>query len=200
MVDSAVIYISASSDLQTERDLLSKSITEIPVTLGWQIHLSPIREKQVDNKAVEEADIHMVLLGSDIRAPVGFEWYLARLAGRYPILLSKSGISRTLAAQDFFRNLANIQTWQSYENYDSLRRIALMSISRILLSESNYFELSTTEIEQLSDLMMELKKSDLDSLGELIGGTGEDSVILSPERYVPSNGVLIHPPQQNSKE
>ena len=50
MVDIFKLYISAASDLKAERDLLSRSISEIPVTLAWQIHLSPIGEKRVDEK------------------------------------------------------------------------------------------------------------------------------------------------------
>ena len=41
-MDFFSLYISAASDLRPEREVLAKAITEIPVSLGWQIKLSPI--------------------------------------------------------------------------------------------------------------------------------------------------------------
>ena len=99
MVDSIMRYISAADDLQIERDLLGRSVAELPVTLGWQIFLSPIKEKQLNKDAIREADIHILILGGDIRAPIGYEWYLSCQVGRKPITFLKNGIPRTPAAQ-----------------------------------------------------------------------------------------------------
>lgn len=200
MVDSVLFYISAASDVHHERDLLSQMVTEIPVTLGWEIHLSPLREKQIDENLIRSADIHLLVLGEDIRAPIGLEWFIARRWRRLPILFQRRGIFCTPAARDFYRRLAKSYTWQPYANLEHLRHIALHSISTFLLSKRTYFELDQSEVEQLSTFVEELKGSEAEQIEHLYGGTGEDSIILSPERYIPSSGVLIQKPDQEDGE
>lgn len=200
MVDSVLFYISAASDLRNERDLISQVITEIPVTLGWNIHLSPLRDKPIENKSIEEADIHLLVLGEDIRAPIGLEWFIAKQSGRAPTLIYKDGISRTPAAIDFYRTLSRSHTFQPYNNLDYLRHISLKSICRFLLSHSGYFALDKSEVEELSSYTNDLVDSAPKQIEDIHGGTGENSVILSPERFVPSTGVLIEQPDPSDDE
>jgi hypothetical protein len=200
LVDSVVFYISAARDLRRERDLLSQLTTELPVTLGWEIHLTPLREKKIDQKLIQEAHLHLLVLGEDIRAPVGYEWWIARRAHRTPILLYRRGIARTPGALDFHRALSKSYTWQPYDDLENLRRIALTSIGGYLLDHSGYFELDQNEVEGLSTFLEHLRDSEPGQLDEIYGGTGEDSIIISPERYVPSSGVLITKPGQENDE
>jgi hypothetical protein len=200
LVDKAIIYISAAGDLHPERDLISRTITEIPVTLGWEIHLSPIRERVLNIISIEEADIHLLLLGQDIQAPIGQEWFIAKRAGRIPELIYKDGISRTPAALDFYRTLSRVQIWQAFDSLEYLRHITLKSICSLLLSRSSYYEFDKTEVENLSSLLNELNDTDPKKLDEIHRGTGENSVILSPERYIPSTGVLIEHSERENDE
>jgi hypothetical protein len=140
------------------------------------------------------------VLGKDIRAPIGLEWFIAKQSGRLPTLIYKDGISRTPAAIDFYRTLSRSHTWQSYINLDYLRHISLKSICRFLLSHSGYFTLDQNEIKKLTSFTNDLTDSDPKQLEELHGGTGENSVILSPERYIPSSGVLIEQPNTEDDE
>ena len=41
MADTLKLYVSAANDLPDERELIGQMVTEIPVTLGWQINLTP---------------------------------------------------------------------------------------------------------------------------------------------------------------
>ena len=82
MADQVNLYVSAAADLEHEREILGRAVTEIPVTLGWRIVQSPLRDDPVDLVAVVEADVHLVIMGGDIRAPIGREWMAARRAGR----------------------------------------------------------------------------------------------------------------------
>ena len=73
MIDTLTLYISAAQDLEHERDVLGRTVVEIPTTLGWRIVQSPLRVELVDLEMVTRADLHLVLLGGDIRAPIGLE-------------------------------------------------------------------------------------------------------------------------------
>ena len=76
------IQAVSAADLEPERDLLAWAVTEVPVTLGWRIVQSPGGDEPADLETVAQADVHLLLLGSDIRAPIGQEWIAARRAGQ----------------------------------------------------------------------------------------------------------------------
>ena len=105
MVDQILLYISAAGDLIPEREALSQAVVEIPVTLGWRIIQSPYKGEPVNPDAVTAADVHLLLLGSDIRAPIRLEWLYSRRFGRLPVLFLKQDIQRTMAAQNFMHHI-----------------------------------------------------------------------------------------------
>jgi hypothetical protein len=200
MVDIFKLYISAANDLQIERDLLSRSVIEIPVTLGWQINLSPIGEKKVEEKSIFDADMHILILGTDIRAPIGFELYLSRSIGRRPIFFRKKEITRTLAANDFIRSLSHYASWLIFENLADLRYQALNHIGQSILDQADYYTLKNKEYEKLSTFMKDLGDKQLQQFEGVNGGAGENSVILSRERFTPKGGVLIQAPEDGDQE
>lgn len=200
MVDIFKLYISAANDLQIERDLLSRSVTEIPVTLGWQINLSPLGEKMVDENIITDADMHILILGTDIRAPIGFEWYLSRSLGRRPVFFRKKGITRTLAASEFVRSFSHYDNWLTFDNLADLRYQALNHIGQSILDQADYYALKHKEYEKLSTFMKDLEDKQLEQFDGVNGGAGANSVILSRERFTPKGGVLIQAPEDGDQD
>lgn len=191
MVDTIKLYISAADDLQIERDFLSRMVTEIPVTLGWRIILSPLKGKKIDEIFVEGADIHILVLGTDIRAPIGFEWFLSRRAGKTPILFFKKNVRQTYAARDFIRTLSHHGSWLTYDSLAGFRIQSLHRIGNLLLKNADYFDLRPAEMEKLSSFLKDNERIESNQVEVLDGGAGDNSVIISPERYIPKDGVLI---------
>ena len=200
MVDIFKLYISAANDLQIERDLLSRSVIEIPVTLVWQINLSPFGKKKIDEKSILDADMHILILGTDIRAPIGFELYLSRSIGRRPISFRKKGIARTLAASEFVRSLSHFLNWVAFENLADLRYQALNQIGHSILNRADYYNLKQKEYDKLSTFMKDLEDKQLQQFESVNGGAGENSFILSRERFTPKGGVLIQAPEDGDQE
>jgi hypothetical protein len=191
MIDVILLYISAAADLEVERESLSRVVVEIPTTLGWRIIQSPIRGEVVDREAVTKANIHLLLLGSDIRAPIGLEWLLRRRAGRIPALFLKQTPLRTPAAQEFIRHIEEQASWRLFKDTSDLSQQALQLFTDHILQHAQTYALTLKEMERLSTWRKELDVSSLKKTEETRGGIGESSVILSPERYVPKEGVLI---------
>ena len=77
------IYISAPSDLMAEREAIARMIATLPVTLAWRVGQTPVGEELFEPTLVQEAELHLVLIGGDIRAPVGLELYSARQVGKH---------------------------------------------------------------------------------------------------------------------
>jgi len=197
MADQVLLYISAAADLQHERDILGQAVTEIPTSLGWRVVLSPGSNDVVDLDAVLNAGVHLLLLGGDIRAPVGLEWTVARRASRMPLPFYKTGILQTSAARSFIRDVAIETTWQPFSDGEDLRRKALRVLVDHILQRVVYYALSLEETERLQIWRADLDKSSAPS--ETHGGTGESSVILSRDHIVTSGGILIEPNDKKAK-
>jgi hypothetical protein len=191
MVDQILLYISAATDLRAEREILGRAVTEVPVSLGWRVVQSPAGDEPVDLAAVARADIHLLLLGSDIRAPIGSEWRAAQRAGHPPALFLKERILRTPAAQDFLRFVARQDTWRRFEGLADLRSQVLRLLARHILDYAQRYALSPAEMGRLQSWRAELESAAGDVAGAARGGAGESGVLLSRERYVPSDGVLL---------
>ena len=191
--DQILLYISAAADLEPERDLLARAVTEVPVTLGWRIVQSPGGDEPADLEAVAQADVHLLLLGGDIRAPIGQEWIAARRRGRMPALLLKQGILRTSAGQNFERFIAEQATWQPFRDGAELRRLVLKLLASHLLAGAVTYGLTAADLTSLQAWRSELEEAPAEVGQGARGVAGESGVVLSRERYIPSEGVLIQP-------
>jgi hypothetical protein len=200
MPKSVLLYISAATDLGRERERLGRAVAEIPVSLGWRIVQSPTRNDPVARQAVAGADIHLLLLGGDIRAPVGLEWQMARRAGRWPVAFLKQHVLRTPAAQDFVRFVAGHQlpgleaaAWRPFRDAADLRRQVLGLLVRHLVERAGVYALTPLELARLEEWTAELDASGAPAGNEVLRGAGESGILLSRERYVPSEGIQIQP-------
>jgi hypothetical protein len=190
MADALLLYISAASDLRAERETLGRAVTEVPVSLAWRVVHSPGGDEPVDAGAVARADLHFLLLGSDIRAPIGLEWRLALQAGRQPIPLLKQDILRTPAGQSFLRFVQKRAAWRGFRDLADLRRQFLGLVSGHLVEQAVHYRLAPLELARLEEWRAGLDSTP--SLSDEGGrGAGESGVILSRERFGPSEGVLI---------
>jgi hypothetical protein len=192
-MDKFGLYISAAPDLRFERDLLARAITEIPTTLGWAITQTPPASREPDLSAVRQADAHLLIMGSDIQAPVGLEWMVAHRASKPVTLLYKSSVTQTQAAQAFVREVSKHGQWRAFEDAVVLRRLALKLLADQLLAHAMLYELLPDEIDKLKAWRRTLDEKPKGAVNDARAGADADAVILTTERFVPSEGKLLRP-------
>jgi hypothetical protein len=187
MRESLLLFMSAAGDVRFERDVVARAVPEIPTTLGWTIRQTPSANRETDLRAVARADVHVLILGRDIQAPVGLEWQSARRAGRVVHLFAQD-VVRTQAANGFMREVAKHGAWTTFENAIDLRRRVLEILGEHLLGRVEDYEIGSAEQEKLRAWRksLALRKVDDARAADDSGG-----VILSVERFVPREGVLI---------
>ncbi|MCS7062078.1 MAG: hypothetical protein RMN25_13065 [Anaerolineae bacterium] len=191
MADRILIYISAAADLLAEREALGQLISQMPTSLGWRVEQTPLDDREPNLDAVATADIHLLLLGSDVRAPVGLEWRVARRAGRSPSLFLKQEGLRTQAGDAFARELARHSEWRRFKTLHELRRqVAEVLVSHMAGSAERY-ALLPEEIERLRAWRRAVAAAKVVAAESDSGGAGASGVILSAERFTPSQGRLI---------
>ena len=187
----AIFYISAATDLDEEREILGRAVVEVPVDLGWRVVQSPAGNGPVDLDAVASAGVHVLLMGADIRAPIGLEWQVAWQAGRYPIVYLKDGILRTPAGQDFVKLVAGVQRWEHYADVVDLQRKVLRRLADHVFDQAVAYALTPDEISALVAWRDKLATAVEDGDEEKGHGAGDSSVLLSRQRLEPHGGVEI---------
>ncbi len=190
-VEPITLYISAASDLLAEREILGRAVAEMAVDLPWQISQSPLRSDPLDTDLVTQADIHLLLLGGDIRAPIGLEWIAARRAGRTPHLFLKKDVSRTAAGRDFVRFAAELATWRLFKDARDLRRQSLEILTRHTITHAHRYALSAVEVDRLQGWLTAMEGEPRAGEEASSSGAGDSGLILSRTRYMPSEGVII---------
>jgi hypothetical protein len=85
--------------------------------------------------------------------------------------------------------------WYSFRDNTTLRRWTQQVLVELLLEQSIEFQLTPAEIVQLQTLRAAEKADEPTSAHQ---EAGHSAVILSPERYIPSEGRLIGDPPANS--
>jgi hypothetical protein len=191
MADQVLLYISAATDLETEREVLGRAVTEVPVDLGFRVVQSPAGNGPVDLRSVAKADLHVLVMGGDIRAPVGLEWQAARQTGRRPKTFLKQGVLRTPAGQNFVGDVGIDLGWTPFKDAADLRRKVLLLLADHLLEKAARYHILTKERQRLERWRKELVKTADEVDEETRGGAGESAVILSRERSSPADGVVI---------
>ena len=184
------VYISAGPDLDLEREFVGQAVAGLPISRGWAIQYTPgVHERRgVDASPILEAHFNLALLGQDISAPVGWELWTAKRAGRTPIGMARE-VSRTLAAQTFWRDSG--LEWISYRKPPELVALVQKRLGEMMLANPVAFGLAMTEWEPLAAFLKRLDHApEAQAPSGRVEGAGRSGVILTPED-AGKGGVLV---------
>lgn len=181
-----IIYISAAPNLMAEREALARMIAELPVTLAWHIVQTPTEAEPLDRESLLAADLYFLVMGTDIRAPVGLEMHTAQQAKRQIIAFLKQGVVYTPAGEVFVRQ-TRLQ-WRSFADATHLSQQVQRIIAEYLIRYAIQYALTPVEVQQLESLLTANTSREQAIEGE---GAGHSAVLLSRERYTPSEGVIV---------
>jgi hypothetical protein len=189
------IFTSVAPDLRAEREIIGRAIARLPVSLGWVINYTPSADEALSPAldAVAAADFYVILLGSDIRAPMGSEFVVARRTGKR-ILAYVKNVLHTPAARVFMRDAS--LNWKHLPAEEELGPLLQRGLVEQILEGAEAYGISPVDWEGLSALLAELTDQEqLEPEKEKhppgYRGAGKDAVIVSPGSDVPRDGVLI---------
>ena len=79
MAEKLRIFVSATSDLESERAVIGRALAELPIEIGVEIRRTPVTGASYDDifEMIANVDRVYFLMGQDITAPSGAEWQLA---------------------------------------------------------------------------------------------------------------------------
>ena len=164
-------------------------MTEIPTSLGFAITQTPPASRKPDLDAVARAHVHVLLLGSDIQAPVGLEWATARRNSNLVALFYKASVQQTQAAHAFLRDVAKVGMWHAFDDATDLRVQLLRHMGDHLLTYRTRYSIDDAEAGKLADWRKSLNALNAKSKRRAIdvrSGADASAIILTTERFVPS--------------
>ena len=148
MAEKLRLFVSATSDLETSRATIGRAIAELPIQIGIEIRRTPVHGAAYDDifELIANVDRAYFLLGRDITAPAGTEWYLGWKLER-SILPMRAAVPRTPAAQEFVRNFPG--EWTRFRSRAELARVVTLDVIRILNHPTNRYGLTVNDFELL---------------------------------------------------
>jgi len=171
MAEKLRIFVSATNDLEVSRAVIGRAIADLPVQIGVEIRRTPAQGASYDDifELIANVDRAYFLLGRDITAPAGTEWYLGWKLER-SILPMCAVVRRTPAAQEFVRNFPG--EWKRFHSRAELARLVTLDLVRILNHTTNRYGLSVHDLELLKLHATRIMKEAPDLRGEPGGAEG----------------------------
>jgi hypothetical protein len=148
MAEKLRLFVSATHDLEASRAVIGRAVAELPVNIGVEIRRTPSQGAAYDDifELIANVDRAYFLLGRDITAPAGTEWYLGWKLER-SIMPMAAAVRRTPAAQEFVRNFPG--EWTRFRSHAELARLVTVDLVRILNHPTNRYGLTVNDFELL---------------------------------------------------
>ena len=105
-----------------------------------------------------------------------------------PVAFAKRGVGYTPAGEIFLKESRRQLNWRSFTGTTNLNRQVQHVIIQHLLQHAIAYALTSPEVANLEQLLRSEANEDRPIEAE---GAGHSAVILSRERYLPSEGVTI---------
>jgi hypothetical protein len=189
MAETLRLFVSATHDLEAERAQIGRAIAGLPIQIGVEIRRTPVRGASYEEifELISNVDRFYFLMGEDITAPSGAEWFLGWRLERSVLPLRLEG-RWTPAAHDFMHLFPG--QWLPFQNSADLVRIVTLDLARILQHPTNRYGLNVTEPELLNLHARRFNAGQFVSHVEP-GGAEGGGVLLDFGHREPTQGVAL---------
>ena len=194
MAETLRLFVSATKDMESERAAIGRAIAQLPVQIGIEIRRTPVEGAPYEDiyELIANCDRVYFIMGGDITAPAGAEWFSAWKLERAILPLRLAGLP-TPAGQDFMRMLP--KGWTLFHNSMELARLVALDLIQILNHPTNRYGLTVTELELLNTHRLRLERMTVskapDSRAVISGGAEGGGVLLDLGHREPLSGVPL---------
>lgn len=171
------MYVSANAEMDPECELLGQMLAQLTPSVRWSIKRTPPSHEKSDPdwSALAEADFYVIVVGSDITAPIGVEWRAAR-ERLIPTHAYRSLQATPSPALSAFVRHTDVE-WRGYDSPQAFALDLKQRLARQLIDGTPGYGLSMEEIESLAAALRDTNKED-SGPGEERRGAGRGGVIL----------------------
>jgi hypothetical protein len=172
------IYVSAASELDPECELVGQLLAEIPRSLRWRIRRTPgpFQPSNPDLEGLKASDFYLILMASDIYAPVGVEAQCA-LHEHLPLFAYRKLSAIPSPATAHFVHHVGI-VWQPYQTAVEFARRFERELIEQLVGGTPGYGLQVADVDDLLARLEALKEPAAFRGTEERRGAGRGGVIL----------------------
>jgi len=124
------IYISAAREQDIECEQIGRLLAEKLTSMRWRIRRTPLHgDLNPDRGVIRQCQFYVILLGTDLVAPMGVEWDIVAKSAAFIIGFRDISCSPSPSA-DYFARYADI-SWQQYKKPEDF----ILAFERILLTQ-----------------------------------------------------------------
>ena len=148
MAETLRLFVSATNDLDAERGIIATTLASLPAHNKVEIRRTPAGGDIYDNifENIANCDRVFFLMGQDITAPAGQEWYLALDLEREIVPLRKE-TALTPAGRSFVHG--SLVHWDTFRTAGELERLVGRVLVKTLLHPRNRYGLTWVERDLL---------------------------------------------------
>lgn len=175
------IYISAAPEADAECELVGRLLAEMPRSVKWTIKRTPRPhgDQHIDVEALRRSQFYLIVLGSDIVAPMGIEWRMAQEDNIRTFAFRNVGTGFTPAAIFFSRHVGT--SWHDYNTPSEFIRAFERSLITALIEGTPGYGLDMNDIQILSARLEALEEEKEEESEDERRGAGRGGVILSTD-------------------
>ena len=173
------LYISAAAEMDAECELIGQLLAGLPRSARWTIKRTPMAgtNELLDLAALINSSIYVILLGADLKAPMGVEWEAAGAAGIRRLAYRCTTRVASPAAGSFAREAGAV--WQRYDEPHALLRQFERGLIQTLINGTPGYGLDLQAISELAARLQELDDQPDEPQTEDRRGAGHGGVILA---------------------
>ncbi|MFP3896084.1 MAG: hypothetical protein ACLFV5_04475 [Anaerolineales bacterium] len=174
------IYISAAPEADAECELVGQLLAEMPRSVKWTIRRTPrpYEDQHVDVEALRQSQFYLIVLGSDIVAPMGIEWRVARGSNVKTFAFRNVETGFTPAAIFFSRHVGT--SWYDYDTPNDFIRAFERALITELIEGTPGYGLDMDDIQILAARLETLEEKE-EPAEDGRRGAGRGGVILSTD-------------------
>jgi len=185
MENELSIYVSAASEMDAECELLGRLLAAMTKSTRWTIKRTPgIHEfANPDLESLAASDFYLILMGTDITAPIGVELRAAQHAS-LPLFAYRCSEGIATPAAAFFVHNVGV-AWKSYASPKGFVRDFERRLIARLVEGTPGYGLNLDEIQDLSRRLDALRaQGDEDPATDGRRGAGGGGVILAADERI----------------
>lgn len=171
------LYISASSEADAECELIGRLLAEQVKTIRWRIWRTPLHgDINPDEAVISSSQFFVLLLATDLVAPMGVEWQMARRAGSFIMAFRNEAVPSSPAADYFYRNMGI--SWHGYKTRDVFIHVFEQELLSQLVNGTPGYGLDMTDIELVSARLQAVRAGGTPQEDQR-HGAGQGGIILT---------------------
>lgn len=151
-ISPITIFVSSTMvELSQERSAIKQAVESIPIARAWLFEQSPASSEPIHEtyfKAIERADIFVLVLGEKFSEPVLSEYEVARALNKPTLVFVKEVTTRDLRLEEFIQQIGSQVIYARFKSANDLIKLAQVALFNLIIDSYRRFRLTPADVKE----------------------------------------------------